>query len=116
MEDTLFAPVAITLRRDDWTHVRAAAGRLPLRRSIAPRALEAAWHALDAALRASPPGGRRILTLDLARGEHMALLDAARQGALPRLRAVEPSGIRAYGVALEGRAHGEGDEGACAAP
>jgi hypothetical protein len=69
----------VTLSRDDWSKVRAAAGRLPLRRSVAPRALVAAWRALDAALRACPPG-RRVLALDLALGEHVP-------SATPRRRA-----------------------------
>ncbi len=41
------------------------------------------------------------MALDLARGEHLALSDAALQGALPHARPGEVDAIRRYALALE---------------
>src|SRR5688572_308437 len=85
----------IELTRDAWMHVRAAAGRLPYSRSISVPALQGAWKALSAALKATPHGARRMrLTLTL--GQHVALLDAAQGGLLPSSRHLEPASVRAY--------------------
>lgn len=93
--DAVFERATVTLPRDAWAHVRDAAGRLPLRRSRAPVALEAAWRALDRRLRATPPA-TRVVPVELTLGEHAALSDAATQGALPRLRPAETADLRAY--------------------